>query len=94
LAAATYGSAIFASPLFVVYAIVALSLAILLIGRVMLKGVFNSPTAYLGLATGVSGMASMAGWGMTVIVNAPLATVWLLFVRYRLCVLARNREAA
>jgi len=89
VAAATYGSAILASRLFVVYAIVDLSFAILLIGTVMLKGNFNKATAYLALATGVSGIASIAGWGVTIIGNALLATVWLLFVGYGLLVHGR-----
>jgi hypothetical protein len=92
VAAATYGSAIFASRLFVVYAILDLSSAILLIATVMLRGTFNRTAAWIGLATGVSGIASIAGWGMTIIANALLATVWLLLVGYRLCQLARVPE--
>jgi hypothetical protein len=84
VAAANYPSAVLASRLEVVYSIVDLSFAILLIGLVMLKGVFGKPTAYLVLATGVFGIASISGFGVTVIVNAVLATVWILFVGYRL----------
>ena len=50
----------------------------------MLRGVFNRATAYLGLATGILGIASITGWSVTIIMNAVLATVWILFVGYRL----------
>lgn len=84
VAAANYASAVLGTRLEVGYSIVSLSLAILVIGAVMLKGVFNKATAYLGLATGIVGIASLAGFGVTVIVNAVLATVWILLVGYRL----------
>jgi hypothetical protein len=45
----------------------------------MLRGVFNRVAAYLALATGVLGIASLAGWGVTIILNAVCATLWLLF---------------
>ena len=84
VAAAGYPTAVLASRLVAVYAIVDLSFAILVIGFVMLKGVFNKTTAYLGLATGVLGIVSVAGWIVTIIMNAVFATVWVLFVGYRL----------
>lgn len=90
VAAANYPAAVLASRLEVVYSIVDLSFAILLIGLVMLKGAFGKTTAYLALATGVFGIASMLGFGVTVIINAVLATVWILFVGYRLYRLSRN----
>jgi hypothetical protein len=84
VAAANYASAVLASHLEAVYAIVVLSFGILLIGLVMLKGIFNKITAYVGLVTGVLGIVSIAGWNVTIIMNAIFATVWLLFVGYRL----------
>ena len=91
VAAANHAAAVLASPLMVYYAIVDLSLGILLIGLVMLKakGVFNRTTAYLGLATGVFGVVSAVGFFVTVILNALCATAWVLLVGYRLCRLAR-----
>jgi hypothetical protein len=56
VAAASYAAAMVTSRLMVIYAIVILSSAILMIGAVMLKGVFNRTTAYLGIATGVLGI--------------------------------------
>ena len=46
IAAAEYASAIFGSRLFIVYAIGVLSSGILLVGVVMLRGVFNRVSAY------------------------------------------------
>ncbi len=90
VAAARGASAVLTSRLEVVYAIVVLSSGILMIGFVMLKGVFSRTTAYLGVLTGILGIVSMAGWSVTIIMNAVLATVWLLFVGYRLYRLARQ----
>lgn len=82
--AANYASAILVSPLEIVYAIVTLSFAILVIGFVMLRGVFNKITAYLGLAVGILGIVSLAGFTVTIIMNALFATAWILLVGYRL----------
>jgi hypothetical protein len=72
-----------------VYAIVTLSFGILVIGFVMMKGVFNKTTAYLALATGILGIISVAGLSLTIIMNALCATVWILLVGYRLYRLAQ-----
>ncbi len=90
LAAADYGSAVLTSPLEIVYAIVTLSFGILVTGVVMLRGVFDKVTAYLALATGVFGFASLTGLSVAIIGNALLATVWLFFVGYRLYRLAQS----
>jgi hypothetical protein len=90
VAAANYASAMLMSPLEIVYAIVTLSSGILLTGFVMLRGVFNKVTAYLGLATGLLGIASLTGLGLIIIGNALFATVWLFFVGYRLYRLAQK----
>jgi hypothetical protein len=84
IAAATYASAVLASPLERVYAIVILSSGILVISLVMLKGVFGKITAYLGVAIGVLGLVSLAGLGVTIIMNAIFATIWVFLVGYRL----------
>lgn len=84
VAAANYASAVLASRLEAVYAIVILSSGILTISLVMLKGIFNKMTAYVGLVTGVLGIVSITGWNVAIIMNAVLATVWVLFVGYRL----------
>ncbi|WP_035357695.1 hypothetical protein [Edaphobacter aggregans] len=90
VAAADYASAVLASPLEIVYAIVTLSFGILVIGFVMMRGVFNKTTAYLGLATGILGIVSVAGLSLTIIMNALFATAWILFVGYRLHRLAKE----
>jgi hypothetical protein len=90
VAAANYASAVLASPLEIVYAIVTLSFGILVIGFVMLKGVFNKITAYLGVATGILGIVSLTGLSLTIIMNALFATAWILVVGYRLYRLAQE----
>jgi hypothetical protein len=67
-----------------VWAIGTLSFGFLVIGIVMLKGVFSKLTAYLGIVTGLLGILAVAGVGIAVILNALLATVWLFFVGYKL----------
>ena len=84
VAAASYASAVLASPLERFNAIVSLSVGIFLIGIVMLRAVFSKVTAYLALAIGVLGIASIAGLGLTIIASALLTTIWVFFVGYRL----------
>ena len=86
VAAANYASAVLASRTEVFYSIVDFSVAILIIGFVMLKGkgIFSKTTAYLGLAAGIFGIGSIAGLFLIIIVNAVLTTVWVWFVGYRL----------
>ncbi len=90
VAAANYASAILSCPLEIVYAIVTLSSGILVIGFVMLRGPFSKITAYLGLATGLLGIASLTGLSMIIIGNALLATAWLFFVGHNLYRLAQE----
>jgi hypothetical protein len=92
IAAANYASAVLMSHLEIVYAIVTLSFGILVTGFVMLRGVFNKITAYLGLATGILGIASLTGLTLTIIMNALFATAWILVVGYRLCRLAQEQS--
>jgi hypothetical protein len=89
VAAANFASAVLASPLAGVYAIGTLSFGFLLIGLVMLKGVFNKLTAYLGVITGILGIVAVAGVSIAVILNAVCATIWLFLVGYRLFRLAQ-----
>ena len=84
LAAATYASAVLESPLAGVWAIGTLSFAFLVIGIVMLKGVFSKLTAYVGIVTGVFGIAAIASVGIAIMLNAVAATIWLFLVGYRL----------
>lgn len=85
LSAADYGSAMLTSRLEIVYSIVTLSFGILVMGFVMLKGVFSKVTAYLGLITGILGIASLTRLSFTIIGNALCAIAWLFLVGYRLC---------
>src|SRR5260370_14496774 len=90
IAAANYASAVLESPLEIVYAIVTLSFGILLISFVMLRAVFNKITAYLGLATGILAIVSLARLTLTILMNPLFATAWILFVGYRLNRLAQE----
>ena len=90
IAAADYASAMLTCPLEIVYAIVTLSSGILVIGFVMLRGGFNKATAYVGLATGILGVASITGESLTIVGNALFATAWLFFVGYRLYALCHE----
>jgi hypothetical protein len=88
--AADYASAVLESSLEGVYSIGTLSFGILMIGLVMLKGIFGKTTAYLGVLTGILGIVSVAGpffvsaLSAAIIVASVLTTVWVLFVGYRL----------
>jgi hypothetical protein len=83
-AAADYPAAVLASRLFAVYAIVTPGVGIGIIGGVMLRGVFNRATAYVGLATAIFAVASLSGFGAATIIAALLTTAWALLVGYRM----------
>jgi hypothetical protein len=89
IADAGYPSAMLASPLLRIYAIVLPSLGTLFTGLVMIRSIFNKPTAYLALAVGVSGIIYLgsyviSGLDIVRIINALLVTVWYAFVGYNL----------
>ena len=84
VAALNYPCAVLASPLEVVYAIVTLSLGILVAGLVMLRSRFHPATAWLGLATGLLGILSLTRLSFAVLGNALCATAWLFLVGYTL----------
>jgi hypothetical protein len=96
IATANYASAILTSPILSLYIILVPALSILMIGLVMLKGVFSKTTAYLGLITGVLGIVSVVGpllvsvLGLTVILASVLTLVWCLFVGHRLYKLGQS----
>ncbi len=90
VAAANYPSAILASPLLGIYAIVILAVGMLIIGLVMLKGIFNRSTAYLAIVSGVLAIVSVTGplfissLGMAIIIASMFTTIWSFFAGYRL----------
>ena len=90
VAAASYPVAVLDSIMAGICAILTLSSGILLIGFVMLKGVFNKMTAYLGLLTGLSGIVAVVGplfisaLSAATMINALLATIWIFLVGFRL----------
>jgi hypothetical protein len=97
VAAATYASSVLGSSLEGVYSIVTLAVGILLISIVTLRGTFSRTAAYLGVATGVLGIASVVGQllvpgsGTIIAIFASvLTTLWVLVVGYRLFRLDRR----
>ena len=96
VAAANHASAVLTSTLEGVYSIVTLSVGILLVGLVMLRSIFSKTAAYMGLATGILGIVSVAGpfvvsaLGVTIIIASILTTIWVMLVGYRLYRLGRQ----
>jgi hypothetical protein len=96
VAASRYATAVLTSTLFAVYAILVPSVGILILGRVMLKGVFDKATAYSGLASGVLGIVAVVGpfairgLGVAAVMASVLTTVWVFLVGYRLCRLGQS----
>jgi hypothetical protein len=89
ISAAQYPSAVLESNLLFVYNTLTLSVGILLTGLVMLKGIFNKITAYLGIATGILGIAAVAGsflvnTAVITIIASTFTTVWILLAGIRL----------
>jgi hypothetical protein len=90
VAAAQYPSALLTSTLEGIYSILMLSLGMLMIGLVMLNGVFAKVTAYIGVAAGALGIVSVAGpsivptWSSAVIGASARTTVWVVLVGFRL----------
>jgi hypothetical protein len=88
--AAEYASAVLTSTIEAVYSIGTLSLGILLIGCVMLRSMFGRGLGYLGIVTGVLGIAFVVGslvssaLGVLIIFTSVLTTAWVLLVGHRL----------
>jgi len=76
-----------------VYSILLLSFAILMIGRVMRKGIFSIRTANLGMISGILGIFSVVGGlvvfalGEIIIVTSLFTAIWVLLVVFRLALL-------
>jgi hypothetical protein len=89
VATANYASTILTSGLIGVYIILIPAIGILIIGLVMLRGIFSKATAYLGVVTGILGVVSVVGaffigaLDIMAIPTSILTTVWFLFVGYR-----------
>lgn len=95
IAAAAFPSAAITSPMLGTYAILIPSLGVLFAGLVMFKGVFSKTTAYIALATGLTGLLFMGSYfidSLAVLryLNAFLAMVFYLLVGLRLRQLGRE----
>jgi hypothetical protein len=89
LAAAEYASAMPATRLLILYAIVIPSVGVLLAGIAMMKGRFGKASAWTGMITGVFGVLSLTGFYPLVMANALGATLWFFLVGARLLRLGR-----
>jgi hypothetical protein len=88
--AATSIDAALGSGFLAVYVILVPAISTLVISFVMLKGVFNKATAYLGLVTGILAIVSVVGpyfvsaLSNIVPIMSALSMVWFLLVGYKL----------
>jgi hypothetical protein len=74
--AAIYPSTVVDSNLIFVYNSLTFAVGILITGLVMLKGIFGKGTAFLGLATGILGIAAVAG---SFFVSTSIVTIFASF---------------
>lgn len=89
LTAALYPASVVDSNLLFVYNSLTLAIGILLTSLVMMMGVFDKKTAYLGLVTGALGIIAVAGsfFGFLqalIILVSILTIVWVLLVGFKL----------
>ena len=90
IGAASYTAEVLSSRLLGSYIILVPSIGIFMIGMVMMKGIFNKATAYLGLITGILGTISVVGAffveaiGTAAIATSIFTTIWVLLVGFRL----------
>ena len=96
IAGADYVSALLASPLVPIYTILVPGIGIFITSLVMLKGIFDKSTAYLGLVTGLFALMASVGpflvsaLDITIIIVSLLTTFWFLFAGYRLYRLGKS----
>lgn len=90
VAAATYIDAALESGFLNIYAIIIPAISSIAISFVMLKGIFNKATAYLGLVSGILSIISVVGayfmsaLSNIVIIASTLSMIWFLLLGYRL----------
>lgn len=94
--AAIYPSSIMESNLLGVYNSLTLGIGMLMTNLVMLRGIFNKATAYVGVATGILGIVGVAGsffWSPmsnAIVLAALLHMVWALLAGFQLYKLGRR----
>jgi len=94
---AMYPSSIVESNLTFVYNSLTLAIGILMTSLVMLKGIFNKATAYVGVVTGVLGIVAVSSSffassvsNVSIILASLLTMVWALFAGFRLYQLSQH----
>ncbi len=96
--AATYIDAALESGFLGIYAVLLPAISSITISFVMLKGIFNKATAYLGLVSGILAIVSVVGayfisaLSNVVIIASTISMIWFLFVGYRLYRLGQGAE--
>jgi hypothetical protein len=95
--AAMHPSLVVESNLLFVYNSLTLAVGILMTSLVMLKGIFNKATAYVGVATGILGIVAVTSSffastvsTVSIILAALLTMVWALFAGFRLYKLSQQ----
>ena len=89
VAAASYAGAVLPFSQ-AIYSILILAFGILIIGFVMLKGIFSKSTAYVGVATGILGVVAVVGpvfvsaLSFAIIIVSVLTIIWVLLAGYQL----------
>ncbi|MFW9907120.1 MAG: DUF4386 family protein [Candidatus Thorarchaeota archaeon] len=87
---ATYVDAALNSGFLGIYAVLVPAISSIVISFVMLKGIFNKATAYLGFISGILAIVSVVGayfisaLSNVVIIASMLSMVWFLLLGYRL----------
>jgi hypothetical protein len=66
-----------------------LSIATIIVGSVMLKGIFSKRTAYLGIIAGIVGLigypfTALSGLGLPLLIFGIAASTWLISVSFKL----------
>lgn len=95
IAAAQYPTLVLESNLLFIYNSLTLAMGILITSIVMLRGAYPRITAYLGIVTGILGIAPVAGsfmWsalGAIIIPASALTTIWALLTGFGLLRLSR-----
>lgn len=99
LTVAYYPSEILDSTLLGIYIILVPSIGILLIGLVMLRGIFNKATAYMALGSGILGIISTVGpffykpLGLMVVLGSTLTLIWSFQVGVKLIQYSRSEQS-
>ena len=80
VAAADYVSGALGSWLNSLYSLALPSIAVVLVGIIMVRSPFGKRIAYLGISAGAFGLIAVSGWDLAVLLNSVLEGIWLILV--------------